>query len=122
MSNHTQIKRTYSDAHFVWCGSIFTVLFKRGGFVWGYLRGDLSSFRPLFDFFEDELLDVDREPRSPFELEILDEVDLDLEPLLPLLLPDLPDDLVDGLFGDREFLCLWLSLFSESIELLLLLT
>lgn len=91
-----------------------------------YLRGDLSSFRLPLDFFEDELLDdVDREPRSFFELELFDEDDLDdfEPPLPPLLFPDLTDDnLDDDLVGEREFLCLWLSLLSKSIELLLLLT
>lgn len=93
-----------------------------------YLRGDLSSFRPLFNFFDDELLDdADRELRSLFELELFDsddddEDDLDDFEALPLL-PDLPDDLdEDDLVGEREFLCLWLSLLSKSIELLLLFT
>lgn len=84
-----------------------------------YLRGDLSSFRLLFDFFNDEPLDdVDRELRSLFELELFDDDDLDdFEPLLPDLLDDFDEDLV----GEREFLCLWLSLLSKSMELLLLL-
>lgn len=72
-----------------------------------YLRGDLSSFRLPFDFFDDELLDdVFREPRSLFELELFDSDDLDdFEPLPPLLLlPDLLDDLDDDLVGEREFL------------------
>lgn len=93
-----------------------------------YLRGDLSSFRLLFDFFEDEPLDdADRELRvSLFELEPFDEDDLDdFEPLpllLPPPLPALPDDFDEDLVGEREFLCLWLSLLSKSMELLLLLT
>lgn len=70
-----------------------------------YLRGDLSSFRLLFDFFEDEPLDdADRELRSLFELEPFDEDDLD--DFEPLLLPALPDDFDEDLVGDREFLCL----------------
>lgn len=85
-----------------------------------YLRGDLSSFRLPLDFFEDEPLDdADREPRSLFELELFDDDDLDDFELLPL--PDLPGDFIEDLVGEREFLCLWLSLLSKSIELLLLL-
>lgn len=73
-----------------------------------YLRGDLSSFRLPFDFFEDEPLDgADRELRSLLELELFDEDDLDdFEPLLLPPLPDLPDDFDEDLVGEREFLCL----------------
>lgn len=94
-------------------------------FILVYLRGDLSSFRLVFDFFVDELLDdVDRELlRSLFELEPFDDDDDFEDDFEPLPLPDLPDDDLDnGLVGEREFLCLWLSLLSKSIELLLLLT
>lgn len=88
-----------------------------------YLRGDLSSFRLLFDFFDE---DAEREllERSVFELELLDDdddLDDDFEPPPPLT-SDLPDGLVEDLVGDREFLCLWLSLRSKSFELLLLFT
>lgn len=76
-----------------------------------YLRGDLSSFL-LFDFFDDELLDVDRELRSFFELDALfedddDDLDFELELLLLLLLfPNLPDVFDSDLVGERIFLCL----------------
>lgn len=72
-----------------------------------YLRGE-SPFL-LFDFFDNELLDVDREPRSFFELEPPFEFDDDFNfelLLLLLLFPSLPDDLDEGLIGERKLLCL----------------
>lgn len=131
----------YSSGEFDWNGVPFLVRFEMididSNFVWStngrekqiewsrkqhkrYLRGDLSSFLFL-DFFDDELLDVDRdEVRSLFELEPFDTDDLDLEPAL-LPMPDLLD-FDDDLLGERKFLCLWTSLSGWSPILLLLLT